>query len=63
MKANLIVGALLFIVLFVVAIAAFSAVLWFMIPLAFPLLPWTYWNALALAWIILLVGLPWLVSN
>lgn len=61
--AKTLIGALMVLLLVVVAIAAFSLALWLMIPLAFPMLPWTYWNALALAWIILLVGLPWVVSN
>lgn len=63
MKNNIIVGALLFIAMVVVAIATFSAALWFLVPLAFPLLPWTYWNAMALVGIITVVGLPWLVVS
>ena len=62
--SKIILGALLVLAGVVLLIAGLGLCLWLMIPLAFPALTaWTYGNAFALAWIIVLVGLPWLVRD
>lgn len=38
--------------------ALVALVLWLLVPLAFPLLAFTYWQALALTGIIVIIGLP-----
>lgn len=60
---KVVVGALLVVggVLAMIAVLAFG--LWMLIPLAFPALAWSYWNALALSFILFIVGLPWLVKD
>jgi hypothetical protein len=63
MTAKILTGALLVILGVIALVCACAFGLWMMIPLAFPLLAFTYWNALALSWIIFFVGLPWLVKD
>jgi len=44
--------------LVVVAFVMVSLALWILIPLAFPMLDFGYWNAAALTVVVFMVGLP-----
>jgi hypothetical protein len=49
--------------LLAVGVGFMSLALWLLIPAAFPLLDFTYWQALALTGIVFLVGSPAMVKN
>lgn len=51
-------GALLVLCAMVAAFALVALALWWLVPLAFPLLPFTYNQALALTGIMVIIGLP-----
>jgi hypothetical protein len=53
-----ILGAVLVLCLMVAAFAIVSALLWWLVPLAFPLLPFTFGQAMALTGIMIIIGLP-----
>lgn len=55
---KVLLGAALVLVGFVVVFALAAALLWWLVPLAFPLLPFTYQQALALTGIAVVIGLP-----
>jgi hypothetical protein len=46
-----------------VGVGFMSLALWLLVPAAFPLLDFTYWQALALTGIVLLFGVPAMVRN
>jgi hypothetical protein len=49
--------------LLAVGLGFMSLALWMLVPAAFPLLDFTYWQALALTGIVVLFGLPVAVKN
>ena len=55
---QIILGALLVLFLFAVGFGLVSLALWVLVPLAFPLLPFDFGQAMALTGILIIVGLP-----
>lgn len=57
------IGLMLVMVFAAAAFGLVALLLWLLIPLAFPLLTFDFWNALALAAIVLLFGVPATISS